>query len=95
MNASGPRVSSPAIHRKPGMHVHHDPSFDTLVKGWLAARSLTLDAIEVTPTADGEMRCEMADTELKEDWSTYHYEHGLCFVWPASVHRAMKREKLL
>lgn len=77
--------------RKPGMHVHHDPSFDTLVKGWLATRGLTLEAIEVTPTADGELRCEMADAKLKADWSLYHDKHARYHVMTASVHRAMKR----
>jgi hypothetical protein len=81
--------------RKPGFHVHHDPSFDELVKGWLASRGLTLEQIEVTPTADGEMRCEMADKTLRGDWWYYHDMNARYQVMTASVHRAMKRgEKL-
>jgi hypothetical protein len=78
--------------RKRGYHVHHDPSFDTLVKGWLASRGLTLEQIEVTPTADGELRCEMVDAVFKADWAAYHLEHARYEVLTIAEHRARHKK---
>ena len=82
-----------ALLRKRGCHVHHDPSFDTLVKDWLASRGLTLEQIEVTPTADGEMRCKMADAVLKAEWEIYHDTYARYEVMTAAAHRLFKHKK--
>jgi len=79
--------------RKRGMHVHHEPSFDTLVKGWLASLDMTLEEIDVIPTADGEMRCEMADESLKHNWWLYHDCYARYEVMTAAAHRLLKHKK--
>jgi len=79
--------------RKRGMHVHHVIPFATLVEGWLASLGLTLEQIEVIPTADGEMRCKMADGSLKYDWWLYHDRYARYEIMTAAAHRAFKHEK--
>ena len=78
--------------RKRGMHVHHEPSFDTLVKNWLASLDMTLEEIDVIPTADGEMRCEMADESLKHNWWLYHDQYARYEVMTAAAHRLLKHK---
>lgn len=78
--------------RKRGMHVHHEPSFDTLVKGWLASLDMTLEEVDVIPTADGEMRCEMADESLKHNWWLYHDCYARYEVMTAAAHRARHKK---
>ena len=83
-----------ACLRKPGFHVHHvKPSFKELVDSWLDARGLTIDQIEVLPTVDKELRCEMADAELKDDWAIYHDEHAGYQVLPIVEHQALHSAK--
>jgi hypothetical protein len=79
--------------RKRGMHVHHVIPFATLVDDWLASLGMTLEQIEVIPTADGEMRCEMADESLKHDWWLYHDRYARYEIMTAAAHRAFKHEK--
>ena len=79
--------------RKSGHEVHHEPAFETLVKNWLAARGLSLEQIDVIPTADGELRCKMADAVLKADWAAYHLEHARYKVLTIAEHRALKHRK--
>lgn len=78
--------------RRPGYHVHHVVSFDTLMKGWLESEGLTLEQIEVKPTADGEMRCEMADEQVKGRWQLYHDRYFEYEIMTKAAHRALKRK---
>jgi len=79
--------------RKRGMHVHHVVQFATLVEGWLASLGMTLEEIDVIPTADGEMRCEMADESLKFNWVGYHDRHFKYEVMTVAAHRLLKHKK--
>jgi len=79
--------------RKRGMHVHHVIPFATLVDDWLASLGMTLEQIEVIPTADGEMRCEMADAFFKADWAAYHLEHARYEVLTIAEHRARHKKE--
>jgi hypothetical protein len=79
--------------RKRGCHVHHEIPFATLVNDWLASLGMTLEQIEVTPTTDGEMRCEMADESLKHKWWIYHDTYARYHVMTAAAHRLFKHGK--
>lgn len=79
--------------RKRGMHVHHVVEFDTLVKGWLESLGMTLEEVEVKPTTDGELYCEMADESLKANWVLYHDQHAKFQVMTAAAHRLLKHKK--
>ena len=78
--------------RRPGYHVHHVVSFDTLMKGWLESEGLTLEQIEVKPTVDGQMRCEMANNDQEASWQRYHHANFVYQYMTPEEHRALKRK---
>lgn len=74
--------------RKPGHDVDHYPvTFATLVKEWLATRSLTLEQLEVVPTEDNQVHVALENEELAADWFHYHWQHAQYRVIPTVHHR--------
>lgn len=81
--------------RKPAHEVHHDPSFDELVKRWLAVRGITIDDVEVAPSQDNQVYTGLKEAGMAYDWAAYHLEHARYQVLTIAMHRAMKRGGLL
>jgi hypothetical protein len=58
-------------------HVDHEPSFDSLVKGWMSAENLTWDLLRVRPQEDGETGGRrLQDAPAVASWVLYHRQHA-------------------
>jgi len=59
-------------------HVDHAPpgKFTVLVERWLAAESLTLDQIEITPPGDSQIVSEMTSVDQRNSWKIFHRQEA-------------------
>ena len=78
--------------RKPGYHVHHEPAFEKLVNDWLAARGMTIDDVQVTPSEDNQVYTGLREAGQAHDWAAYHLEHARYEVLTIAEHRAKTKK---
>jgi hypothetical protein len=57
-------------------HVDHVPPFEDLVRLFLSRAGLSLSAVGVEPTRDGETETRLADRGLGEAWAAFHRQHA-------------------
>ena len=79
--------------RKPGYHVDHEPAFKKLVNDWLAARGMTIDDVQVTPSEDNQVYTGLREAGQAYDWAAYHLEHARFQVLTIAEHRARHKKE--
>src|SRR5262249_31471879 len=59
-----------------GAHVDHAIPFVDLVDAFLTAQQLTVDALDVQPTCDGNTDTRLSDRQVAQQWADYHRNHA-------------------
>lgn len=73
-------------------HVDHEPSFDSLVKGWMCAENLTWDLLRIRPQVDGETGGRrLLDQPAIESWVVYHRQHARLQIVSVSANLSKPR----
>jgi hypothetical protein len=72
-------------------HVDHEPSFASLVKGWMAIENLTWDLLRVRPHLDGEIEERLLDPPAIESWVQYHRQHARLQIVSIPAHQGKSK----